>query len=185
MDSPVFVFHKPRACVVTRSDERGRRTVFDLLPAWVRDEGWQAVGRLDMDSRGLLLFVRDGALQEQLSRPGLHDKVYEVWVRGRVTPAHIAALLAGVGTSLGVMRAKAVELKGGAGPKSRVLVTLNEGQNRQVRRMFGALEDPQTGKALKVTDLKRTALGPLQLDVASGAWRWLTPAECDALGISA
>lgn len=182
MESPVFMFHKPRACVVTRADEHGRRTVFDLLPGWVRDEGWQAVGRLDMDSRGLLLFVRDGALQERLSRPGLHDKVYEVWVRGRVTPAHIAALRAGIETPLGVMRAKAVELKGGAGPKSRVLVTLDEGQNRQILRMFSALEDPQTGKALKVTDLKRTEMGPLQLDVASGTWRWLTAVECAALG---
>lgn len=176
------MFHKPRGCVVTRSDERGRRTVFDLLPAWVAAQGWQAVGRLDMDTRGLLLLVNDGKLQEQLSRPGLHAKCYEAWVRGRVTPAHVAQLLAGVDSPVGRLRAAAVELRGGSGGKSRVLVTLHEGKNRQIRRMFSALKD-ESGRAMKVTDLKRTSFGSIQLDIASGQWRWLTEAEHAALGV--
>lgn len=179
--SPIFMFHKPKGVVVTRSDERGRRTVFDVLPAWVRDEGWQAVGRLDMDSRGLLLFVQDGKLQEQLARPGSHDKTYEVWVRGHVTDEQAAELKRGVETAEGVMRAKDVQLKGGAGPKSRVLVTLDEGKNRQIRRMFGALNDRQTGKPLKVLELKRITFGPIQLDIESGNWRWLTDEEVAAI----
>ncbi|MBX3459688.1 MAG: rRNA pseudouridine synthase [Planctomycetes bacterium] len=174
------MFHKPRGCVVTRSDEHSRRTVFDLLPAWVHEQGWQPVGRLDMDTRGLLLFVNDGKLQEQLSRPGVHRKVYEVWVRGRVTPEHAAQLLAGVDTPAGRLRAATIELRGGAGGKSRVLVTLDEGRNRQIRRMFSALKD-ETSRALKVTDLKRTSFGPVQLDIQSGQWRWLTEAEQTAL----
>lgn len=176
------MFHKPRGCVVTRSDERGRRTVFDLLPAWVAAQGWQAGGRLDMDTRGLLLLVNDGKLQEQLSRPGLHAKCYEAWVRGRVTPAHVAQLLAGVDSPVGRLRAAAVDLRGGSGGKSRVLVTLHEGKNRQIRRMFGALKD-ESGRAMKVTDLKRTSFGSIQLDIASGQWRWLTEAEHAALGV--
>lgn len=175
------MFHKPKGVVVTRSDERGRRTVYDVLPAWVRDDGWKPVGRLDLDSRGLLLFVRDGKLQEALSRPGAHEKVYEVWVRGRVTDAQITALRIGVETAQGTMRAKDVQPQGGTGAKSRLVVTLAEGKNRQIRRMLGALKDEQTGKALKVLELKRTSFGPLRLDIESGKWRWLTAVECHAL----
>lgn len=179
--SPIFIFHKPRGCVVTRSDELGRRTVFDLLPGWVLAEGWKPVGRLDLDSRGLLLFTRDGKLQEALTRPGAHDKTYEVWVRGRVSDDQLKQLKRGVPTAQGVMRAKAVEAKGGAGPKSRLLVTLDEGRNRQVRRMFGALKDATTGKPLKVLELKRLSFGPIKLDIPSSHWRWLTAEEVAAL----
>lgn len=179
----MLMFHKPKGVVVTRSDERGRRTVFDLLPTCVRDHGWQAIGRLDKDTRGLLLLTQDGKLQEALSRPGSIEKVYEVWVRGRVTPEHVQALLQGVPTALGPMRAHAVESKGGAGGKSRVLVTLKEGQNRQIRRMFSALKD-DAARPLKVTDLKRTRIGPLELDIESGQWRMLTDAEVTALAAS-
>ena len=178
--SAIFLFHKPKGVTVTRNDERGAKTVYDVLPAWVREQGWIPVGRLDKDTRGLLLFVRDGKLMDALSRPGAHAKIYEVWVRGRVTEAHAAALLNGVQTPLGEMRASDVELKGGVGPKSRVLVTLEEGKNRQIRRLFAALKD-EKGRAMKVLDLKRVQFGPLKLDVPSGQWRWLTSLECAGL----
>lgn len=180
MASAIFMFHKPRGVVVTRSDERGRRTVFDLLPDWAHE--WKAVGRLDLDSRGLLLFVKSGKLQEALARPGSHDKAYEVWVRGRVTPEHVKQMLTGVSTAKGKLRAEAVQLRGGAGPKSRALVTLDEGKNRHIRRMFEALKDPKTDTSLKVLELKRVSFGPIKLDIASGTWRWLTDTECVALG---
>jgi 23S rRNA pseudouridine2605 synthase len=159
-----IALNKPRGYVVTRRDERGRRTVYDLLPEWAR--AWVPVGRLDADSKGLLLLTRDGALVEALTRPGACDKTYEVWVRGRVTDEHLASL-----------RAKSVERLGGAGPKSRLRVVLNEGKNRQVRRMFGALRDPKFGTPLKVVKLTRIAIGPLKLDVPSGRWRFLTASE--------
>ena len=177
----VLAFHKPKGVVVTRSDERGRRTVYDLLPGWVRDELWVPVGRLDRDSRGLLLFVREGRLVELLTRGGGLAREYEVWVRGRVTPAHVAQCLAGVETAAGVMRAERVEVRGGAGPKTRLAVVLREGLNREIRRLFGALRDPERGTPLKVTDLRRTRIGPVALDVPSGAWRFLTAAEVEAL----
>lgn len=179
--SRVILFHKPRGLIVSLRDERGRRTVYDALPDWVRKQGLRAVGRLDQDSRGLLLLTNDGHLAERLLRPGRHDKTYEVWVRGRVTEQHRDLMLRGVKTTLGVMRAGAVQLRGGAGPKSRLLVTLNEGKNRQIRRMLGALVDPQRGTPLKVLELKRVAFGPQQLDVPSGQWRELTPAEIASL----
>jgi 23S rRNA pseudouridine2605 synthase len=173
----VIAFHKPKALVVTRADEHGRKTVYDLLPAWFREDGWVPVGRLDVDSRGLLLFVQEGWILDRLTRPGACPKRYEVWVRGRVTAEHVAACLAGVTAGVDVLQAVAVDLVGGVGPKSRVLVTLDEGRNRHVRRMFGALRDPGTGTPLKVLDLRRISIGPLDLDLPSGEWRALDPAE--------
>ena len=183
--SEVFLFHKPKGAVVTRRDERGRRTVYDLLPAWVLRDGWVPVGRLDLDSRGLLLFVRDGALVEAFTRPGGLLKTYEAWVRGRVTPQHLRAAVAGVPSPVGTLACVACEILGTAGPKTRLRVVLDEGKNRHIRRLFGALRDPLHGTPLKVVDLKRTAVGPLGLDVPSGAWRWLEPEEVRALRAAA
>ena len=180
----VIAFHKPKGVVVTRSDERGRRTVYDVLPGWVREDGWVPVGRLDRATRGLILLVRDGRLVELLTRPGGCTRTYEAWVRGRATDEHLAAILRGVtprGKAAGPMRAVRVERLGAAGPKTRLIVELDEGRNREIRRMFGALSDPDRGTPLKVADLKRTAFGPIRLDVPSGAWRPLTDAETRAL----
>ena len=93
----LLMLHKPKGYVVTRSDEKGRKTVYDLLPDWARREGWMPAGRLDLDSRGLLLFSREGKILDALTRPGHLDKTYEVLVRGLVTPEHVARALAAVG----------------------------------------------------------------------------------------
>jgi len=166
---------------VTRSDERARTTVYHLLPDWVLAEGWVPVGRLDRDSSGLLLFVREGRLVERLTRPGGCPRIYEVWVRGRVTEEHLEQIRRGIPSPVGLLTAARVEVLGGAGPKTRLRVTLDEGKNRQVRRLFGALRDPKFGTPLKVLDLKRTQMGSLALDVPSGAWRFLTPREVRSL----
>jgi 23S rRNA pseudouridine2605 synthase len=179
--SLVLMFHKPKGVVVTRRDERGRKTVYDLLPEWVREEGWAPVGRLDQDSRGLLLFVRDGRLVESLTRPGGFTRTYEVWVRGHVTAEHLARAIAGIPTALGMLRATRIEARGGAAHKTRLLVELDEGKNRHIRRIFGALRDPGRGTPLKVLELKRTGFGPLRLDIASGQWRFLTGTEATQL----
>lgn len=177
--SPILLFHKPKSIVTTASDELGRKTVYDVLPDWVKSDGWIPVGRLDRDTRGLLLFVRDGKLMDALSRPGAHDKTYEVWVRGRVEDT--APLLKGVKSALGLLRAKEVRVMGGAAQKTRLEVVLDEGKNRHIRRLFGALRDPQRGTPLKVLELKRVQFGPLKLDIPSGRWRFLTPEECSLL----
>jgi len=183
----ILLLHKPKGVEVTRphSLDReaypGQKTVYHVLPSEFHEQGWVPVGRLDKDSTGLLLFVREGFLVGRLQKPGALDKVYEVWVRGRVLPEHVEQALKGVSTPIGPLRAKAVTLKGGAGPKSRVEVVLDEGKNRHIRRLFAAMKDPVKNKVLKVTDLKRLRFGPVELDVPSGEWRFLNPEETDNL----
>ncbi len=171
------MLHKPKGYVVTCSDEKGRRTVYDLLPSWASVEHWVPAGRLDLDSKGLLLFSRGGKAVDALTRPGRLTKTYEVWVRGRVTPEHIAQALHGVKTPEGLCKVQSLELLGGAGPKTRLRVALHEGKNRHIRRIFGALKDPEFKTPLKVLELKRISIGDLALDIPSGQWRFLTSAE--------
>ena len=181
MAARLLMLHKPKGFVVTRCDEKGRKTVYDLLPDWARSEGWMAAGRLDLESRGLLLFAREGKVLDALTRPGGTLKTYEVWVRGLVTPEHVGQALRGVETPEGLCRAKGVEILGRAGPKTRLKVVLDEGKNRHIRRLFGALQDPKFRTPLKVLELKRVAIGSLALDVPSGAWRFLEDAESERL----
>ena len=181
MQGRLLMLHKPKGYIVTRSDERRRKTVYDLLPRWALSESWMPAGRRDLDSKGLLLFSQDGKDVAALTRPGGLSKTYEVWVRGRVTPEHVAAALRGVRTPEGLCKALKVELLGGAGPKTRLRVTLDEGKNRHIRRLFGALLDPKFATPLKVLELKRIAVGTLTLDVPSGQWRFLTAEEVSAL----
>jgi len=177
----VLAFHKPKGVVVTRRDECGRKTVYDVLPDWVLADGWVPVGRLDRQSTGLLLLVREGALVEHLTRPGSCPRIYEAWVRGHVTKEHLERIRRGIPSPVGMLKAVRVEVLGTAGPKTRLRVALDVGKNRHVRRLFGALRDPETGTPLKVLELKRTQIGSLTLDVPSGAWRFLEEHEIQAL----
>ena len=179
--SRIFMLHKPKGFVVTRSDERGRKTVYELLPEWAMSEGWMPAGRLDRDSRGLLLFATEGRVLDALTRPGALRKTYEVWVRGRVTEEHLREALAGVDTPVGRCAARDLEVLGGAGPKTRLRVVLDEGKNRHIRRLFGGLRDPLHDTPLKVLELRRTVIGDLSLDIPSGQWRFLSEAESKRL----
>lgn len=175
--SDIIAFNKPKGYVVTRSDNLNRKIVYDILPPWFFNDGWMPIGRLDMETKGLLLFTTDGKLQEELTRPGSCNKLYEVWVRGIVNKNHVEQLLQGVDTSIGILKARSIELKGGASHKSRVLVQLDEGKNRHIRRLFSALKDTETGTPLKVIELKRVKIGNLNLDIKSGEWRYVDPSE--------
>ena len=93
----------------------------------------------------------------------------------------MAQALLGVDTPEGLCKARSVEVLGGAGPKTRLRVTLDEGRNRHIRRLFGALRDEKFGTPLKVLELKRLQIGGLTLDVPSGQWRLLTPEETERL----
>jgi len=177
----VIMLHKPKGVVVTRADERGRKTVYDILPDWARADGFVPVGRLDADSRGLLLLATDGKIVERLTRPGACVKTYEVWVRGHVADEHLGAIRRGVETPAGVLSAVQVEIKGFVAHKTRLIVELDEGRNRHIRRMFGALRDGERGTPLKTLEIKRVKIGPLELDVPSGKWRFLTDAEIASL----
>ena len=173
----LLALHKPKGYVVTRSDERGRKTVYDLLPDWAFDDGWMPIGRLDLESKGLLLFTRDGQIGNTLTKPGGCVKVYEVWVRGHVTDEHIAEAKRGVDSKHGLLKALVVEKLGMGGAKTKLRVIIDEGKNRHIRRLFGALKDPKFGTPLKVLELKRVSIGSFGLDLESGKWRFLTIKE--------
>lgn len=177
-DSEILLaLNKPKGYVVTRSDELGRKTVYDLLPDWVFDDGWMPVGRLDLDSKGLLLFTTDGKTGDALTQPGNCIKVYEIWVRGHVTDEHIAAAMKGVESKGDLLKAKRVEKKGTGGAKTKLIVEIEEGKNRHIRRLFGALKDPKFGTPLKVLKLKRISIGSFELDLEIGQWRYLSLEE--------
>ncbi len=164
-----FALHKPAGVVTSASDERGRATVFELLP---RVPGLHPVGRLDRDSEGLLLLTTDGELTLLLTHPRYgHTKTYRVWCRGgTVAAGALARLRHGVLLDDGPARA----LQARPAPGGAVLV-LREGRKRQVRRMCAAVGAP-------VERLLRTHVGALALgDLAAGEWRELAPDEVERL----
>lgn len=168
------LLYKPRGVVVTRSDELGRgQEVYGLLPAEAR-EGWLfAVGRLDKESEGLLLFTSDGAWADALTGPASHaTKVYRVKLNARVLAEDLARFRSGILLDGSMTLPCEAEIESG----NWVKVVLREGRNRQIRRMFHAL-------GYKVTRLLRVAIGPVSLEpeFQPGSFRWLTEAEVKAL----
>ena len=177
----LLALNKPKGYVVTRSDELGRKTVYDLLPDWVFHEGWMPIGRLDLESKGLLLFTTNGKIGDALTKPGNCIKVYEIWVRGHVTDEHIAQSLRGVQSPHGLLKALEVEKISTGGAKTKLKVVIDEGKNRHIRRLFGALRDPKFGTPLKVLNLTRISIGSFKLNIESGQWRYLSLEEEELL----
>ncbi len=173
----LLALNKPKGYLVTRSDDLGRKTVYDILPQWAYDEQWMPIGRLDLESRGLLLFSQDGQISNYLTKPGNCVKIYEIWVRGHVTDDHISQALKGVQTPQGLLKALVVEKIGQGGAKTKLRIQIDEGKNRHIRRLFGALKDPKFGTPLKVVTLTRISIGTLCLDIDSGAHRFLSIEE--------
>jgi len=173
----LLALNKPKGYVVTRSDELGRKTVYDLLPNWVFTEGWMPIGRLDLESKGLLLFTTNGKIGDALTKPGNCVKVYEIWVRGHVTDEHIVEALKGVQSPHGLLKALEVEKISTGGAKTKLKVVIDEGKNRHIRRLFGALRDPKFGTPLKVLELIRVSIGSLKLNIEVGQWRYLSLEE--------
>ncbi len=165
-----IMLHKPRGVVSTAKDEKGRKNVTQL----VRGIGCRVypVGRLDMDSEGLLLLTDDGDLTNRLTHPR-HEipKIYHVWVSPRPTPEQITALRA----PMELDGYRLLPVKVDATDEADLQMTLMEGRNRQVRRMCEAV-------GLRVTRLKRVSIGELTLDgLPLGSWRELTREEVDYL----
>jgi 23S rRNA pseudouridine2605 synthase len=165
-----ILFNKPPGYVCSRGDTHGRPTVYDLLPPEYQNLHY--VGRLDMDSRGLLFFTSDGDLTLKLTHPrsGV-PRVYAVRTRHPLSDDDIQALLGGVEVEPGVVFAcKAVETT-----KTGYRLTLTEGKKREIRRLLHALHH-------HVIDLKRVAFGPITLgDVPEGKWRVLGEEEVEEL----
>ena len=163
-----IMLNKPRGFVTTLSDEKGRKTVTELVDCGLRV---YPVGRLDMDSEGLLLLTSDGEFANAMMHPKHEvNKTYEVWVAGYHEAA--TALLTRPVTLDGyTIRKPEVKLLWADGKKAKFLVTIHEGRNRQVRRMCELA-------GMTVTRLRRVAEGPLQLgDLPLGQWRYLTEEE--------
>jgi len=177
----LFALNKPKGYLVTRSDDLGRKTVYDLLPEWAFTDGWMPIGRLDLDSKGLLLFTTNSKINHALTTPQNCIKVYEIWVRGHVSDAHIAEALKGVQSPEGLLKALEVEKIGMGGAKTKLRVKIDEGKNRHIRRLFGALKDPKFGTPLKVLELSRVSIGSFKLDIKSAEWRFLSVEEAKLL----
>lgn len=179
----MIAYHKPVGLVVTHRDELGRETVYDRLvprlPPELRRQRWHAVGRLDKDTSGLLLFTTDGAFVSHATQPGTRlPKVYSVLARGLLEDADLAPLRAGVELTGGLGRSAParVALVGHQVATSWLELELEEGKNREVRRMLLAIGS-------QVIRLKRVRVGGLALDVDEDAWRRVTPREVrEALG---
>lgn len=168
-----LMLHKPVGYVTTLSDEKGRRTVAELVRG-VPVRVWP-VGRLDLNSEGLLLMTNDGALTQRLTHPSHQvEKEYHVWVRGDVSAA--LPILCGPMELDGEKLAPArVELLHRERETAVLSITICQGKNRQVRRMCAAA-------ALTVVRLKRVREGSLFLgDLPKGAWRLLTAEELEYL----
>jgi 23S rRNA pseudouridine2605 synthase len=170
-----LLLNKPRGIVTTASDEQGRDTVYSLLPS---DYRWIApVGRLDMASEGLLLLTNDSEWAARITDPDSHlDKTYHVHIATAATPKLLEALARGVETpKRGFLKAKRASLLRAAEKSSWLEIVLNEGRNRQIRRMLDAL-------GVEVHRLIRIAIGPLQLgELPKGAHRALRYDEKQAL----
>ena len=169
-----LVMHKPTGVMTTMRDPEGRRTVADLLPKGLPRV--VPVGRLDYDTSGVLLFTNDGELANVLTHPRFGvDKTYRVVVKGRLTPDEIKRLQSGV--MLEEFRASGARIKVVATRRDNSIldITIHEGKNRQVRRMFEAV-----GHA--VVALARLRFGPIRLgDLPPGKTRPLTEKELAAL----
>jgi 23S rRNA pseudouridine2605 synthase len=166
--------NKPRKCLCSRKDEKGRDTVYDLLP--VEWGNLFTVGRLDYDSEGLIFLTNDGELGLRLTHPryGIRKK-YLAKVDGRVDEETAQRLRQGVMDDGERLRARAVYVHRSGRSGSLVELDLTEGRNREVRRMFACL-------GLTVKRLQRIQIGRIKLgELRPGRWRTLTDREIETL----
>ena len=169
-----IMLYKPKGCITSLRDEKGRKTVYDYLDVGVPH--LVPVGRLDYDTEGLLLLTNDGELVNRLAHPsGEVPKSYLVRAEGEFPEHILAKLRKGVEIDGVKTKRSKVKLLEQGEKEAKLLVTITEGRNRQVRRMFEAVER-------NVVFLKRVAIGDLRLGgLARGAWRYLREEEVEYL----
>ena len=171
-----IVYNKPEGELVTRSDPKARPTVFQRLPKL--DSGrWIAVGRLDINTSGLMLFTTDGQLANRLMHPsGQIEREYAVRVLGEVSHEMLEKLVNGVALEDGTARFEDLVESGGEGANRWFHVVIMEGRNREVRRLWESV-------GVQVNRLKRVRFGPVMLDtrLLAGKWRELRSQELEKL----
>ena len=167
-----IMLNKPASVVTTKSDEKGRSTVFDLLPAELSN--LHPVGRLDMASTGLLILTNDTRLSAYLTDPAnAIPRVYTVTVKGRVSREELIRAGAGVMDAGELLKPSRITPRKVSETESHLTVELTEGKNREIRRLFLALGH-------EVTKLKRIAFGSLKLgELQPGQYRRLTREELE------
>ena len=169
-----LILNKPKGIVSSTSDDRGRKTVIDILPEKYRDIRIYPVGRLDKESSGLVLLTNDGDLTFRLTHPRFEqEKEYLVQINGELNPEEIAELVKGIYLDDG--KTYPAKVKVSRYPPFSYSIAIHEGKKHQVRRMFAALGHD-------VLELKRIRLGSLRLNrLPDGKTRELSPAEVESL----
>jgi 23S rRNA pseudouridine2605 synthase len=168
----IVLYHKPEGQIVSRRDPEGRPSVFDHVPIVQRGR-WLAVGRLDFNTCGLLVFTDSGELANRLTHPRYQQvRDYAVRIVGELSDEQMARLRRGIALDDGPARFELLEPQGGEGTNRWYRVRVREGRNRLVRRMFAAL-------GVTVSRLMRTRFGPFELPprLKRGQWLRMEPAE--------
>jgi len=171
-----ILLNKPKGCICSRSDEKGRKTVFDIASSFCSDPRLFSVGRLDYDTEGLLLLTTDGDMANKLTHPRNEiEKTYVLKIEGEISEIDIDKLRRGVvidGVKTKRCKLKLLEFKDNI---SRLEIKINEGRNRQIRKMFETINR-------EVIFLKRMAIGDLRLGgLSRGACRYLRDDEVNYL----
>ena len=172
----VILYNKPEDEICTRKDPEGRPTVFDKLPP-LKHGRWVSIGRLDINTSGLLLFTTDGELANKLTHPSsMVEREYAVRVMGEVTPNMVQAMYQGIIIENQFCRFTDIQYYGGEGINQWYHVVIMEGRNREVRKLWES-------QGLKVSRLKRVRFGPIFIPstIRKGAYQELPKSEVEKL----
>lgn len=175
-ETRVLLYNKPEDEICTRKDPQGRPTVFDRLPP-IRHGRWVSIGRLDINTSGLLLFTTDGELANKLTHPSSQiEREYAVRVMGEVSPDMVQAMHKGVVIDGHLCRFTDIQFYAGTGINQWYHVVIMEGRNREVRKLWES-------QGLKVSRLKRVRFGPIFIpsNVKRGSFVELNKQEIDKL----